>query len=122
MPTYREYEDFVLQMASEKTLSTQEHWYNTAALGLAGECGEVVDLVKKLNYHGISLTEELRQKFIKELGDVEWYKTLMYAILGVTPEEVWQANMDKLNVRYKSGTFTTAEFMAKEAAKDASHS
>lgn len=42
----------------------------TWALGLVGETGEVVDLIKKHIGHSHPLD---RAKLVKELGDVEWY-------------------------------------------------
>ena len=41
-----------------------------AAMGLCGESGEVIDLVKKHLFQGHDLDDE---KLIKELGDVAWY-------------------------------------------------
>ena len=99
------YRDFVLQMASAKTLSSVEHMLLTAALGLAGEGGEVVDLVKKVVYHGLPL-EEARPRFIKELGDVEWYRSLLKAVLDLSDSEILSANVTKLQARYPSGSFS----------------
>lgn len=45
------------------------------AMGLSGETGEVVDLLKKVVGHGHDLDKD---KLIKELGDVMWY----LAVLG----------------------------------------
>ena len=70
------------------------------ALGLAGEAGEVVDLVKKgvMHQHGLD-----REKLIKELGDVCWYVAALCTKLGVGLDEVMQANVDKLKARYPAG-------------------
>lgn len=46
----------------------------TWALGLVGETGEVVDLIKKHIGHSHPLD---RVKLVKELGDVEWYMEAM---------------------------------------------
>jgi NTP pyrophosphatase (non-canonical NTP hydrolase) len=46
----------------------------TWALGLVGETGEVVDLIKKHIGHSHPLD---RDKLVKELGDVEWYMEAM---------------------------------------------
>lgn len=73
-------------------------------LGLAGECGEVADLVKKAVFHDIGLD---RDKLLKELGDVSWYlagiATKLKAALG---EDVLQPNIDKLKARYPDGFVT----------------
>ncbi|MGK0388180.1 MAG: NTP pyrophosphatase (non-canonical NTP hydrolase) [Maribacter sp.] len=70
------------------------------ALGLAGEAGEVVDLVKKGIYHqqGIDKTA-----IKKELGDVLWYLSALCKQFDFTLEEVMQHNIDKLNARFPDG-------------------
>ncbi len=71
-----------------------------AALGLAGEAGEVAELIKKARFHGVPYrTDTLR----KELGDVLWYLTEMASAHGLTLAEVAQANADKLRARYPNG-------------------
>lgn len=50
---------------------------NLGAMGLAGEAGEVADLLKKVLFHDRELD---RDKLIQELGDVRWYlECLCYA-------------------------------------------
>lgn len=71
-----------------------------AALGLTGEAGEVADLVKKANYQGHILDKDA---IMKELGDVAWYIALSCQGLGVTMQEVFQMNVDKLKKRYPDG-------------------
>ena len=71
-----------------------------AALGLTGEAGEVADLVKKANYQGYILDKDA---IMKELGDVAWYIALACQGLGVTMQEVFQMNVDKLKKRYPDG-------------------
>lgn len=71
-----------------------------AALGLTGEAGEVADLVKKVNYQGHILDKDA---IMKELGDVAWYIALACQGLGVTMQEVFQMNVDKLKKRYPDG-------------------
>lgn len=71
-----------------------------AALGLTGEAGEVADLVKKANYQGHILDKDT---IMKELGDVAWYIALACQGLGVTMQEVFQMNVDKLKKRYPDG-------------------
>lgn len=71
-----------------------------AALGLTGEAGEVADLVKKANYQGHILDKDA---VMKELGDVAWYIALACQGLGVTMQEVFQMNVDKLKKRYPDG-------------------
>ena len=74
------------------------------ALGLAGEAGEVVDLVKKVLFHGHKID---KAKLAAELGDVLWYVANMASALGLDLSEVAAGNVDKLRKRYPAG-FTEA--------------
>lgn len=70
------------------------------ALGLAGEAGEVVELVKKYLGHGHDFD---RDKLRKELGDVLWYVATLADATGLSLGEVAQHNIDKLRARYPDG-------------------
>ena len=69
-------------------------------MGLCGESGEVIDLVKKYLAQGHDLD---REKMIKELGDVAWYLAETAYALDVPLEEVFRRNIEKLKVRYPEG-------------------
>ena len=70
-----------------------------AALGLAGEAGEVADQIKKNRYHGRLPDHEHDEKMLLELGDLLWYFALMCDVYGLTLEEVMQTNIEKLRQR-----------------------
>ena len=71
-----------------------------AILGIAGESGELVDLVKKsVVYHQPLKTNELRE----ELGDLLHYIAMLISANGWTFEEVMDANVMKLQKRYPNG-------------------
>lgn len=78
------------------------------AMGLAGESGEVVDLIKKHIFHGKPLD---RENLLLELGDVRWYIEVLLAAVGYTMEEVEVANIKKLRARHPNG-FNTAAYYA----------
>ena len=71
-----------------------------AILGLAGETGEVAELLKKHQFHGHTLD---RQRVLDELGDVLWYIALAADALDSTLEEIGQRNVAKLLRRYPMG-------------------
>lgn len=69
-------------------------------LGLAGEVGEFVDHVKKVLYHGHELKkDDLRE----ELGDVQWYLSMLADEIQLALSEVARANIAKLSRRYPTG-------------------
>ena len=69
-------------------------------LGVAGEAGEVADLIKKHIGHGHDLD---RSKVGKELGDVLWYVTVLAERVGLSLESVAAQNIAKLRARYPDG-------------------
>jgi len=69
-------------------------------MGLCGESGEAIDIVKKHLAQGHDLD---REALIKELGDVAWYLAETAYALDVQLEEVFQKNIDKLKARYPQG-------------------
>lgn len=111
------YEDFVVGLASPNSMRDFESKLLTGGLGLGGEAGEVADTVKKIVFHGMDLTEEVRDKVLKELGDVMWYVAFTAKALDSDIQEIIDLNVAKLSERYKSGKFSKAEFMKKEDAK-----
>ncbi len=69
-------------------------------MGLCGESGEAIDIVKRHLAQGHELD---REHLIKELGDVAWYLAETAFALDVSLEEVCQRNIDKLKARYPEG-------------------
>lgn len=69
-------------------------------MGLCGEAGEAIDILKKHAFQGHDLDVE---HLAKELGDVAWYLAISAHALGYTLEEILQMNVDKLRARYPEG-------------------
>ena len=70
-------------------------------LGLAGEAGEVANIVKKIQRdHGGVINEEIRAKLKDELGDVLWYISACADELGLTLAQVAEFNVQKLAKRH----------------------
>ena len=69
-------------------------------LGLAGESGETLDMVKKWIFHDSELDKDHLKK---ELGDVMWYAAMICYAMGFDLDDVMQTNIDKLKARYPGG-------------------
>lgn len=70
-------------------------------LGLAGEAGEVANIVKKIQRDfGGEITEEIRAKLKDELGDVLWYISACADELNLTLTEIAEFNVEKLAQRH----------------------
>ncbi len=95
------------QSESRKTwnLIHTDHPIVYPTLGLANEVGEVAGKIKKIfrDKEG-KISEEDRQALKQELGDVLWYLTQICTELGLTLEEVAEANLVKLFSRLERGT------------------
>jgi NTP pyrophosphatase (non-canonical NTP hydrolase) len=77
----------------------------TAAVGLAAEAGEFVEIVKKIIFQGKELSEDNVYHMVRELGDQFWYWTNACRALDVDPNVVINENINKLSSRYPGGTF-----------------
>lgn len=69
-------------------------------MGLCGESGEVIDILKKHLSQGHELNKD---KMIEELGDVAWYLAETAYALGVDLDTVLNNNLVKLQKRYPEG-------------------
>lgn len=106
--TIKEYQSAAMRTSS-KTISENEHLLN-GALGLAGESGEVADIVKKAFMQGHPLD---REHIAKELGDICWYIAETATAIGYDMETIMQMNVEKLMKRYPDG-FTTERSQHRE--------
>ena len=70
----------MLKFMNPASMETQSDILSNAVLGLAGEAGEVADLLKKYKHHGHDFNKE---KFCKELGDLLFYVSLAAHGVGV---------------------------------------
>ena len=71
-----------------------------SVMGLCGEAGEAIDIVKKWMAQGHELDKD---HLAKELGDIAWYLAEAATALDISLEEILQANIDKLKKRYPEG-------------------
>ncbi len=76
----------------------------TALIGMMAESGEFAEVVKKKVFQAdskFSNDEIFHMK--RELGDVLWYWVQGCMALGITPDEVMDENIRKLESRYPNG-------------------
>ena len=69
-------------------------------MGLCGESGEAIDIVKKWLAQGHELD---RDKLAKELGDIAWYLAETAYALDLPLEDILRGNIEKLARRYPEG-------------------
>lgn len=82
-----------------------------SVMGLCGESGEAIDIVKKWLAQGHTLDKE---HLAKELGDIAWYLAEAATALDLSLGDILQANLDKLEKRYPNG-FETRRSLSRAA-------
>lgn len=95
---FSEYQELASRTANH--LLEPKFRLSVAGLGLAGETGEAVELIKKCVGHGHELNLET---VTKELGDVLWYVAEISTILQLNMNEIAEKNIEKLKKRYPEG-------------------
>jgi NTP pyrophosphatase (non-canonical NTP hydrolase) len=76
------------------------HW----VLGINGEAGEVAEKLKKIiRDKNSEISQADKDELSKEVGDVLWYLAVFAEHLGLSFQDIAQANLDKLQSRKKRG-------------------
>lgn len=106
--TINEYQQLALRTEYLENPKYEEIDVNTLRLmqglmGLNGEAGECIDLLKKHLYQGHWFD---RVHLAKELGDVAWYLALSADALGYKLEDIFAMNVQKLESRYPNAVFS----------------
>lgn len=96
--TINEYQELAMRTVNPD-LDKNQMLINSV-MGLCGESGEAIDIVKKWYAHGHELDKE---HFKKELGDIAWYLAEAATALDIKLEDVLAANIEKLKKRYPEG-------------------
>lgn len=96
--TINEYQTLAMRTLNPE-LSKKDVLIN-GVMGLCGESGEAIDIVKKHLAQGHVLD---REALVKELGDVAWYLAETAYALDVPLEDVLRKNIEKLKARYPQG-------------------
>lgn len=109
--TGNEYQNLALRTAGQ---DVAHDLILNGVMGLNGEAGECIDIVKKYMFQGHSIDT---YKLIDELGDVMWYIAITAAGLGVNLDDIMQHNVDKLWARYPNG-FDAERSIHREVSND----
>ena len=96
--TINEYQKLAMTTMNPE-LDTKDVLIN-GVMGLCGESGEAIDIVKKWLAQGHELDKE---KLAKELGDICWYIAETATALDLSLEDIMAANIEKLRKRYPEG-------------------
>ena len=98
--TLNQYQTEAIRTASGVTAASEENLMLNGAMGLNGEAGEVIDILKKHIFQGHKLDTE---HIAKELGDCLWYIAVCAKGAGYTLDEIAEMNKAKLRKRYPEG-------------------
>ena len=93
-----EYQELAMRTLNPE-LSEKDILINSV-MGLCGESGEAIDIVKKWLMQGHELDKE---NLAKELGDIAWYLAEAATALQIPLEDIFIANIEKLKKRYPEG-------------------
>lgn len=95
--TGNEYQKLAMRTAGDGDI---KYLIENGVMGLNGEAGECIDLVKKWRFQGHPLDA---RRLMDELGDVLWYVAITASGLSYSLDEIMQHNIDKLRLRYPDG-------------------
>ena len=96
--TINEYQHLAMSTLNPE-LSQKDVLIN-GVMGLCGESGEAIDIVKKWLAQGHALDKE---KLAKELGDIAWYLAETATALDLSLEDIFATNIEKLKKRFPEG-------------------
>lgn len=95
------YDMFVKQLFKG---DTRDGMLTHAALGIAGEAGELVDAIKNHVIYGKPLDlANVRE----EIGDLRFYLEALCNVLDLNDQTIIQENINKLAKRYKDLTYSS---------------
>ena len=98
--TINEYQMECLRTEPDEAKITKWTRLENGLMGLNGESGEAIDILKKVFFQGHDLDD---RHLAKELGDVAWYLAVSADALGYSLEDIFKMNIEKLRARYPDG-------------------
>lgn len=113
----KNYSEFVRNCTSKHSTNLQEYierlteldtklnvsLFNTGAVGLAGEAGEILEIMKKVNWQEKPFDDKVKAQLLSELGDVAFYFCMLCLALELDLSEIIDHNVEKLSARYPDG-------------------
>ena len=94
---FNEYQKLAMKTASD---ASKQNLILNGVMGLCGEAGECIDVVKKHLFQGHELD---KQKLIDEASDCLWYLSEIASGLEMSLDEIAAHNIEKLRKRYPDG-------------------
>ena len=91
------------QKAAMRTINhnlSNQHMLIEGTMGLCGEAGEAIEIVKKHIAQGHDLD---KTHLAIELGDVAWYLAEAADAIGYDLETILEMNLEKIGRRYPNG-------------------
>ena len=104
-----------LALRTANNLGTFDKNLGHAVLGIGDEAGEIIGAFKKYFAYGKPL-DIINLK--EELGDLCWFINLAMDTLGLTWDEVMEANIRKLEVRYPNLRFEADRAINRDKASE----
>ena len=98
-----EFKDYQVEAKKTAIYETGKE-FEYLLLGLCGETGELAEKTKKIirDKDGV-FTDEDKEDYKKELGDVLWYLSQISTHLDLSLEDVAKSNLEKLFSRLRRG-------------------
>ena len=97
---FNEYQKLAMRTASDASKQNKQNLLLNGVMGLCGESGECIDVLKKHMFQGHELD---RQKLIDEASDCLWYLAEIASGLEISLDEIARHNIEKLKKRYPDG-------------------
>ena len=96
--TADEYQQEALRTVNSELTQIQQ--LTEGIVGMSGETGECVDILKKHLFQGHDLD---KNELALELGDVAWYLAVSAWSIGYGLDDIFRMNIEKLKKRYPDG-------------------
>lgn len=111
----KDYEDIVQNLIKSsdeilKTLTPDQLHLLHVCVGLSGEVGELLDLIKKMVVYSKFVS---RDDLINEMGDVEFYLQALRTHTNISREQAINANVQKLKKRYPDFVYSNDDAIAR---------